>query len=211
MVDRPHFIILVDVLASHVMGNLEKEAKVVRRNTSIQRIILQTIATAGFMSVTLLAPNALQALRIFDGGKRRKLDPKYFIGSTFEKLYARGLVSIEHSQKGKVARLTKEGEKALARMVLRTPQVKTKRWDKRWRIVIYDIKEKRRGTRILLRRTLETFGFCRLQHSVWLYPHDCEEVIMLLKAHFKIGQEVLYMIVEKIENDQKYREYFNLK
>ena len=78
-------------------------------------------------------------------------------------------------------------------------------------MVIYDIKEKRRGVRGKLRDTLSTFGFYKLQASTWVYPYECEELIILLKADFKIGTEVLYVIVEKIENDQKLKDHFGLK
>jgi hypothetical protein len=65
---------------------VERGAKTVRRRTNIQHVLLRTIATAGVLSVALLAPNALQVLRMFDGGKSRRMNPKYLFGSAFEKL-----------------------------------------------------------------------------------------------------------------------------
>jgi DNA-binding transcriptional regulator PaaX len=130
----------------------------------------------------------------------------------FKKLCSRGLICIEIGQHGKVVRLTDDGKRMLARMVARSPDKrKHKKWDKRWRMVIYDIKEKRRGTRILLQRTLRTFGFYQLQNSVWVYPYDCEDLLILLKADFKIGLDVLYGVIEKVEGDEKIKEYFGLK
>ena len=49
--------------------------------------------------------------------------------------------------------------------------------------------------------TLVAIGFVRLQDSVWVFPYDCEDLITLLKADFKISEAVLYMIVETLEND----------
>jgi hypothetical protein len=46
---------------------------------------------------------------------------------------------------------------------------------------------------------------------VWLYPYDCEDVIVLLKADLKIGKDVLYMIVDELEFDQPYCRYFGLE
>ena len=45
-------------------------------------------------------------------------------------------------------------------------------WDGLWRIVAYDIEEKRRDVRNLLRRKLEELGFGMLQKSLWMTPHD---------------------------------------
>ena len=88
---------------------------------------------------------------------------------------------------------------------------KRKRWDKHWRVIIFDIPERRRGTRDRLRIVMREAGFYRLQDSVWLYPHDCEDFVTLLKADLKIGAAVLYMVVEKIENDSKLKEHFLLR
>ncbi len=45
-------------------------------------------------------------------------------------------------------------------------------WDGLWRMVAYDIEEKRRDTRDLLRWKLEELGFGMLQRSLWVTPHD---------------------------------------
>lgn len=194
------------------MEKLEQEARVIRRKTNIQKVVLRTIAGAGVLSLALLAPNAMQILQVLDGKKTRKQNPKYLIGTAFEKLCARGLISIEHSTNGKRVRLTEEGKIALANMVARSPDSrKIKRWDKRWRMVIYDIREGRKEIRQKLQRTLQSFGFYKLQQSVWIYPHDSEALLILLKANFKVGREVLYIIVEKVEQDKHLKEYFGLK
>ena len=193
------------------MQKIEHEAAVVRRRTNIQKVVLRTVATAGLLSVALFAPNALQVLRMFDGGKGRRLNPKYLIGNAFEKLLAINFIEFVNTKKGRFVRLTESGKLKLGGMIARSPDARVgKRWDKRWRIVIYDINEKRKVTRNHLQRTLLNFGFCKLQNSVWVYPHDCEDLIIMLKADFKIGSEVLYMVVEKIENDMSLRRYFGL-
>jgi hypothetical protein len=43
---------------------------------------------------------------------------------------------------------------------------------------------------------------------VWVYPYDCEDLITLLKADFKIGKDLLYVITESIENDKWLRQSF---
>ena len=196
------------------MGKIEREARIIHRRTSIQRTILHAIAAAGFLSIALLAPNALKLLAKAErgAGRRRRMNPKYLIDTAFGKLLTKGYVLIEDSSHGKVARLTNEGKQALGRMIANAPDArKHKRWDKRWRLVIYDIKEKRRGTRVALARTLRAFGFYQLQASVWVYPYDCESLLILLKAEFKIGKDVLYGVIEKVEGDEGAKKYFGLK
>jgi len=77
--------------------------------------------------------------------------------------------------------------------------------------LIFDIPEYRRSLREKMRRTLTVIGFKRLQDSVWIYPYDCEDLITLLKADFRIGRDVLYMIVDQLEGDQRLCKEFGLR
>jgi len=88
---------------------------------------------------------------------------------------------------------------------------KPRKWDGRWRVLAFDISEKRRYLRKRIRSVLYSVGFVRLQDSVWIYPYDCEDMMTLLKADLKIGKEVLYLIVDSLENDKEYRKHFKLK
>lgn len=47
-----------------------------------------------------------------------------------------------------------------------------KRWDRKWRVVIFDIEEATRLARDQLRDKLKELGFGMMQKSVWLTPHD---------------------------------------
>jgi len=77
-------------------------------------------------------------------------------------------------------------------------------------VLIFDIPEKRKGTREKVRRTLISLGFERLQDSVWVFPYDCEDLITLLKVDFKIGKDILYLVVESLEYDLPLRKKFGL-
>lgn len=191
---------------------VEAGAKMVRRRTNIEHVVLHTIGVAGVLSIMILTPNAMRILKMFDGGKHRSTNPRYLFGTAFERLLGKRLITIEQTGKGKFVRLTDAGKEELALMVARSPDKrKPKRWDGRWRIVTYDIREERKGLRIKLAQTLHTFGFYRLQNSLWVYPYDTEALLIMLKSHYKLGSEVLYGVMEKIENDKKLRAHFKLK
>ena len=193
------------------MGILEKEIKIKDKRKNIQKIILGTVFTAGILSVAFIAPNVLSAIKKLEGSSNRKKNLKYSINSSFSRLQEKGLVEVVEINGKKVARITQKGESKLDFLDKHNFKLKIpKKWDGRWRVVIFDIKESRSKTRFLLRKTLSEIGFIRLQNSVWVYPYDCEDLISLLKADFKIGKDVLYMIVEKLENDRHLHKIFNL-
>lgn len=76
-----------------------------------------------------------------------------------------------------------------------------KKWDKKWRIVIYDISNDKRVRRDILRTKLENLGFLELQESVYVYPFDCLKEINLIKNMYFLGPYVQYIIAERIETE----------
>ena len=193
------------------MGELEKYVKRKTTRQNIQKIILKTIAAVGFLGIAVLAPNALKMLKMFDAGRQRSKDPKYSINLTISKLLNAKLIYFENSSKGKLVRLTEKGEQKLRMAENYNFKIeKPSKWDGKWRILIFDIKINRNNTRDKLRETLKAIGFAQLQKSVWVFPYDCEDLIVLLKADFKIGKDVLYMIVDRIENDGEIRKFFKI-
>ncbi|MFA6393201.1 MAG: hypothetical protein WCW54_03905 [Candidatus Paceibacterota bacterium] len=193
------------------MGTLEKEIKIKDKRKNIQKIILNTVFATGMLSVALVAPNVISAIDKIENSFKRKKDLKYSINTSFARLKEKGLVEIIEVNGVRVARITEKGKSKLSFLEKHNFKLKIpKKWDGRFRVVIFDIKESRKRTRFLLRKTLSEIGFIKLQNSVWIYPYDCEDLISLLKADFKIGKDVLYMIVEKLENDWSLRKTFGL-
>jgi DNA-binding transcriptional regulator PaaX len=192
------------------MSEIEKELKKEIKRTNIQKIILSSIATAGILSVALLAPNALQVLKPLGLDKKLK-NFKNDTNRSLSGLLSSGLVVFIEKDGKKYLKLTEKGKLKLIRLEKSNFELKKpKKWDKKWRIVIFDIPQKRRLQRDNLRFTLKQIGFIRLQNSVWVYPYDCEELITLLKLDSKMGRELLYIIAEKIENDKLLKKYFEL-
>ncbi|MBI2674076.1 MAG: hypothetical protein HYX23_02230 [Candidatus Zambryskibacteria bacterium] len=187
------------------MGKLENKSRKKSKRKNLQHVILQTVAVAGMLSVALVAPNVIGALAKL--GILPNKRQKEYIGSSASKLVKRGLLFYD----GKRYQLTLKGESLLRRWQFADFQLqKPKRWDKKWRVIIFDIPEKKKKARddltILFRQT----GIRRLQNSVWIYPYDCEDIITLLKTDFRIGKYLLYMIVDELENDKHLREEFGL-
>ena len=131
--------------------------------TKINKIILNTLLAVGFISVALVAPNALQ---LFDPKKRPRL---INIKKAFETLMYSGCIKVV----GGKAYLTPKGRLLLGGKALANFG-KTEKWDKQWRVVSFDIPEKVRYSRLKLRITLRDIGFVKLQNSLWAYPYDCK-------------------------------------
>ena len=191
------------------MGNLEKEVRDEIRGTKIQKAILRTIGGLGLLSVAVLAPNALQALGYFGLTGKNLLNKNRAINNSRNRLIEHGLIEYN---KDSFLCLTEKGEKKLIEIEAKDYKIiKPQKWDKKWRILICDIKEEKRSLREKIRNTLMSIGFVRLQDSVWVFPYDCEDLITLLKADFRVGKDLLYIIADKIEYDKIIREQFGLE
>jgi len=191
------------------MGKLEEEARWDRRKGYLQDAVLGTVAVAGILAVAMIAPNTLQLLGGMGGRKRRFGEQAR---TALGRLADKGLVTFEKRDGKSFARITLAGQKELAlqEQMAALRIKKRKRWDKRYRVVIFDVPEHRRAIRNSLRNTMRSAGFLQLQQSVWVYPHDCEDLIALLKADLHIGKDVLYLIVEKIERDAWIKKHFGI-
>ena len=106
------------------------------------------------------APNALQVIpQIMKLKMGTKISNKS-AAKSLENLKRRGLITLVKSRSGYYLKLTPTGQIELLayetkKKVLQTP----KRWDKKWRLLIFDIEERHRLQRDQVRHTLIEFDF----------------------------------------------------
>jgi len=209
---------LLEVIPHTVLSPIHKSyaiaynmcmVKIIKKTTKgdVSKAVLASVKAAGLLAASLVAPNVLQ---IF--GKRGIIDiskrGREIIVRARDNLVRSGCLKKNH--KGYLELTNKGKEKLrsyeLSDYTLVIPRI----WDKKWRVLIFDIPEYRKQLRNKIRNTLISIGFLRVQDSVWMFPYDCEELVALLKADFKVGKDLLYLIVEKIENDHVFRKWFGL-
>lgn len=173
----------------------------------MQNAVLAIVQTAGALAIVAVAPNVLLALPALMGKERYSaaFQARNAVGRLLAKRFikknARGFLEI-----------TEAGARHLALQQARSekPASAKRRWDGRYRLVMFDIPQRRRGVRDRLRSLMREFGFLRIQDSVWLSPYDCEDLVALVKAELRVGRDVLYAVVDQIDNDAWVREHFSL-
>lgn len=94
-------------------------------------------------------------------------------------------------EKELILRLTDKGkEKAILAQLNSLDET----WDGKWRIVIFDVPEKRRSARDLLRHNLKSWGFISWQKSVWVTKKNCTKP--LREYIKKLGIEDWVLVIE---------------
>jgi CRISPR-associated endonuclease Cas2 len=188
------------------MGQMEEKSRKKKKKADLRKIILASVALAGGLAVAAIAPNVLGAMAKL--GMLPAKREKEIIKRSRKRLIDSGLLVYRDH----VLQLTQKGERALRFLELTEFSLKKpKRWDGRWRVLIFDIPETRRRVRARVREVLSKIGFTRLQDSVWLYPYDCEDAVVLLKADLKVGKDILYLIVDELEYAEPHLRHFGLK
>ena len=188
---------------------IEERVKKRARRYKIQEIILRSLYATAALGLAITAPNAAQLLRYVEkyiGGTAR-LDRR--MSQAFSRLITKGLVTKDTSGHFK---LTVKGGQAANSLVEAEGLIKKPaRWDGKWRIVIFDVWERRRSTRDRLRIILERNGFVKIQNSVWVHPYSCEELFVFLRTSLSLGRGILYIVAEEIENDKGLRKHFHVR
>lgn len=179
----------------------------------ISKFILGTLAAAGLITVAVVAPNLLSALGNLGLIKKdHKRFNKKQLYDSLSNLKRNGLISVQYQGDKIVIKLTKNGKAKVLRykledMVLRKP----KRWDKKWRLVIYDIPEKYKTNRNTFVDKLRELEFLQLNRSVWISPYECEDEIDFLKEIYLIRKYVRIITAEKVDVQKDLIKYFSLK
>ena len=171
----------------------------------IALVVLGLIAVAGVLVALAVAPGLGAILKIIDPNPRKAV---YKLERALRSLVSNGKVS--HTKAG--YRLTTEGEIELARRKFERYQFSDlKKWDRKWRVICFDIPEKRRSVRHIVHQKLVELGFCRLQDSVYVIPHQCGEILKLIQQALFLQKHVRGMVVTQIDDERTLLSHFVLK
>jgi hypothetical protein len=150
---------------------------------------------------------------------RRFHSPKYldlndYFPSEIERMVGRlvreGWVNKIHTKDGTKIEITRDGKREVLVMNLNEFKPKVEKWDKKWRIVMFDVDERFRRQRNNLRKYLIGLGFKQYQKSVWVTPYDCEREIQYLREILEIPHEVKYGVLERLDNDDDLKKWFGI-
>ncbi len=115
---------------------------------------------------------------------------KPLLSQAIKRLREKGFIEFR-DDKELVLRLTDSGRDRALWAKMKSGDEK---WDGRWRLVIWDVPEKRRQARDLLRFKLKQLGFKQWQQSIWASKINCTK---LLRDFIKqVGIEDWVMVIE---------------
>ncbi len=143
---------------------------------------------------------------IFGLNKKPKNVSSYFLRLRKQKL-------IDFKEDGQIQKiiLTENGREIFLRFNYEDMSIKTpKIWDSNFRVIVFDIPEKKKNARDSLREKMKELGCIRFNDSVWVYPYPCQKEIDFIANYWEIGRYVHFILARDITNRDLLEKSFNL-
>ena len=184
------------------------------RGRSLTREILFMLTVGPIILSSFFLPNASQILKPLIKWRKNwnKIDQRR-IHEAIKRLNRKRLVELIEKGDKLYIKITDNGKKLIRGFDYDNLQLpRSKKWDKKWRLIIFDIPNEKRKERLAFSKKLKDLGFYPLQESVFIYPYDCRDEIDFICKFLSIGRYVNYCIVESLDKREgDLRRIFDLK
>lgn len=186
------------------------EPKLIKSKVA-RNILLILGTTAGVASFALNPVVGAYILIGVGAGLANSLTKAEF-NKEVRRLEKKGYVALTKTPEGFLVKLLKKGKQRLKKAQFQEIQLpKEKIWDKKWRFFIFDVPEKNRIARDLLRQKLKDLGMYNIQRSVFAYPHDCREELAFISDYYGLTPYTTYAEVSYSDIDRELRRYFKIR
>lgn len=176
--------------------------------------VLVLLGMGSFLVLSAAVPSVPVIAKAILDEKSDKDWKKYnhwYLQRNLKRLKKQKMVDFDIEGDKMVVKLSKRGKERILKYSLEEMEIKRPRvWDRKWRLIIYDIPIKKKTASDDLNQMLKNLGMYRLQKSVFLCPFPCEEEIEFLREFLGISEYVWMLTVTHFENDKVFREYFGI-
>lgn len=175
-------------------------------NYKTERILYYLLLSGGIVALSILAPKLPYEL-LKSYLKNKKFDQSKF-NRDLSRLYNRGDIRLGKD----TVSITKKGKERVLKYELDEMEIKKPiQWDKKWRLVVFDIPNPRRKASNTLRHKLIDLGFIQYQKSIFIHPFDCRNEIDYIREVYDVGSNVKLIVAESIDDEAYFLRKFHLK
>ncbi len=175
----------------------------------VVKTLLALLLVAGTVTIAAVAPNIFTVFGRLS--RRRMFFERKSVKKAHEYLQKKSFV-VSHKETGRYRiELTDKGRGNALLSAFRGLSIKEQSpWDGMWRVIIFDIPDKKKWARDTLRRGLREMGFLQMQKSVFVSPYPCEEEVEFLTAMCDVAGHVRLIRTDTIIHDYDIRTFFSL-
>lgn len=181
----------------------------VSRKQAFANNLLKVLVVGGIITIAATNPFfGVKAIGAIQKELKRRKWQKF--RSDLYYLKRRGFVEVDQNSDGSyVVKTTAAGRHQAEKYRLDDIAIKTpKKWDKQWRMVIFDIPINKQKGRLALLSKLKELGFIMLQKSVWAHPFECRSEVAILARAFEVDRYVQHLVCKDASAGQYLQEEF---
>jgi len=186
-----------------------------KQNTAVRSsrfavTLLKAVGVTGIVVASIALPGfGFLAHKMYRAYEKEKWARMY---RSLHHLNKRGLVKLTYLKDGKFrVELTKQGKTVVKKLDIEALTIpKPAIWDKKWRVVIFDVPNWKSKNRNAFTDRLKGLGFVMIQKSVWAYPYPCHDEIMIVRKFYDIEKCVTYIETAMVEDEHLWRQHFHL-
>lgn len=177
------------------------------------KVVLAAVAIASLPVLVFAAAAMGNAIQVFGGYRSSRRFSKKQLTDAVIYLRKQKLIEYVADKNGKtIVKITTKGKTRLRKFAIDLMEIKKpKVWDKKWRLVMFDIPVRFTKGREALRYHLKELGFFQFQKSAWLYPYPGEDEIIFVADFYGVGKYVEILTVDNILRDEKFIKHFKLE
>ena len=178
------------------------------RRGELAKDVLRLVGAGLAGSAVVVAPNAAQLIDYFVPNNPRERNR---IWKAIKYLEQMNRVSLEDKGAHTYVTLTAQGrlqlnEDSIWELTIDEPR----RWDHKWRLVMFDLPAQYEKKRQSFRLKLEDMGLRQYQRSVYIYPHDCREEVQTVAQWYGVERFVRYIVAMEINDIREFVRVFGL-
>jgi DNA-binding transcriptional regulator PaaX len=157
-------------------------------------------ALSEFLSTGGISREAME--EILKESKKRK-----HLKQSLRRLVAKGFILDD----GRKYSPTAEGVRFFRRFIKDAAEPMSKAWDKKWRLIAFDVPCKCDEKRDKIRGLLKEFDFYQLQKSVWICPTALSGLFWETMVKEELDGYCKTMVVDVLEGDEELKEHFHVR
>lgn len=127
-------------------------------------------------------------------------------------LYRKALLDINEGLDGITAIAVTEAGTRIADTAGLVPNsvIRPSEWDKKWRLVLFDVPESKKKRREAFRYHLRRMGFTEFKRSALIFPFPCAKEVDVLAERLNIRENVVMITAESISDEFRFKKHFSL-
>ena len=173
-----------------------------------KKILLIAVA-GGAIAAVMVLPGLGVIFKHFGADSAKE---RYRVKRTVKRLEEQGVIKHRIKNGKEEFVVTKKGKTHLAELLvddlfIRQPA----KWDGRWRVLIYDIPNKKDLERRELNRVVSEIGMKSVQQSVFVSPYPCKAQIDAIARHYDLDKHLAYFEADYFEGANDLLNHFKLK